>query len=90
MYRGNTPDGAKMAVCKRDYEADAKRLKASIDNNKEFTQAIKNFVDCNEFHQIEDFKDRKTFFAVYGSLSMKIPSMEKEYDRLLEELEKES
>ncbi len=89
MYNGNN-GGEKLQACRRDYEADAKRMKVRIDNNKSFATAIKNFVDCNEFRQIEDYQDRKTLFAVYGSLSMKIPSMEKDYERLLAEFEKDS
>lgn len=90
MYNGNNDGGEKTQACRRDYEAEAKRMKERIDNNKAFTAAIKNFVDCDEFHQIEDYGDRKTLFAMYGALSMKTPSMERKYEWMLDELEKEA
>ena len=75
--------------CARDLEGDAKRLKARIDVNMTLTGALEQFAHGDGIYQIEDHADRKTLFAIYGDLKMRQPGMMKEYDRLLELIEKE-
>ena len=78
------------AKCARDLEGDAKRLKGRIDGNTKLVEAIESFAGGDDLYQIDNQEDRKTFFAIYGDLKMRLPGMEKEYDRLLELMEKEA
>ena len=75
--------------CKRDLEADAKRLKKRIDEFKEFDCAIKNFINAGHIHWIDGREDRKTMFVLCGAFSLEIPSLEAEYNKILAKIEEE-
>ena len=80
----------KSSACIRDLEGDAKRLKSRIDKNIQLIEAIESFAVGDSLYQIDNQEDRKTFFAIYGDLKMRLPGMQNEYDRLLELMEKEA
>lgn len=88
MYGGNTI-GSEPKACRRDLEGEAKRKKQRLDNNGEFILAIEKFANSEELYQIDDGRDRKTLFAIYGDLKMRHPALEKDYASILEEIEKE-
>lgn len=76
--------------CRRDLESDAKRLNKRIKTLKEFQQALLSFMSSDERHYVFDREqEAQLFFQVIGGLCIQIPRLEKEYDFILDQIEKE-
>ena len=73
--------------CKPDYEAQAARLRARIVADKKCLFGMRAGVNGGSIDLTRD--QSVLYYAVIGKLTLLIPQMEKEYDNLLKEIEKE-
>jgi len=75
--------------CRRDLEAEAKRLKEKINSFSWLFAGMGDFWCKGHLCWLDNYDDKRSFLAIYGALSFELPAMQEQYDRILEEMEKE-
>ena len=85
MFNSAIGENFQPKECKHDYEEQAARLKRSIDANKKCLEGMivgiqNGAIDLN-------FDQRILYYAIIGSLTVKLPEMENNYFYLLKKIE---
>jgi hypothetical protein len=84
-YSGNSMPISEMQPCKRDLEGDAKRLLASIKETQKSIECLEHLL--SQF--INDKRCKDALLIMFADKTLVLPQQEAEYDRLLEQIEKE-
>ena len=69
-------------ACAPNYQKQAEKYTKVVSVHAEMMLALGAFLSLNHIHPNE--KDKKTLMALYGELSLKLPSMKLELDQLVE------
>ena len=76
--------------CRRDLESDAKRLNKRIGILRKLYTAIAEFMASDERYYVFDRESEQSqMYQLIGGISIQLPKLEKEYDFILAEIEKE-
>lgn len=75
--------------CKRDIEAEAKRLQKKITTLQNFRNATSEFIKANYLHWFDNKIHREMLFIALGGLSLEIPELQKRYEDLLYKIAEE-
>ena len=80
---------AKVSQCRPDYESMAARLHKRIEANQTCLEGLRVGLEAGSLRDL-DREDSKLIFAIIGNLILRARQDSKEYEQLLEEIEKKS
>lgn len=82
------PERDALGPCVRNLEKEAKNLKKKLDRFTIFKNVLEIFLTGPDSYYVDSNEERRLLFAIFGSLSVDLPEMEKNYESLLEEMAK--